>query len=315
MKRIIILGANGYIGRQLSQGLAGEAGGHLTLVSRNLDAARFAQICPRGDLISADFNETDRMVNICRKADIIIDLINATPPRNAEGAVAEDVENNLLPHITFFERMAERSQAKLIFFSSGGTVYGNADRLPIQEDAPARPISPYGASKLTLERYLSMFHAAKGMDYSILRVGNIYGPDQPVKRGQGVIPALLEAVFEDRAFKLFGEGRARRDYVYADDVIEAVKALIAAPDTSGLTLNIGSGRGHSVQDILQAFRQWSQTEPEIDHQEAGAQEVRDVILDISRARARLGWRPRVAFRDGLNRTFEHYAAHHAWRGR
>ena len=149
MKRIIILGANGYIGRQLSQGLANEAGTHLTLVSRNLDAARFAPICPHADLISADFNETDRMVNICRKADIIIDLINATPPRSVEGAVAEDVENNLLPHITFFERMAERSQAKLIFFSSGGTVYGNADRLPIQEDAPARPISPYGASKLT----------------------------------------------------------------------------------------------------------------------------------------------------------------------
>lgn len=305
MHRIVILGAGGFIGRSVAAGLARTGANSLVLVSRRPETVPGALKSDRVRLVEADFEDTERVVGICRDSDVVLNLVSGSTPRFTPTGAHGEARANVLPQIAFLEQMAEQSKARIVFFSSGGAVYGNPAHLPADETTPTNPISLYGMSKLTVEKHLALFRAIKGLDYTILRLGNVYGPGQSVKLRQGVVPAMFDCILQQRRFTLVGDGLRLRDYVFIDDVVDAVERVVRSPDVGGMILNIGSGEGHSVFDILSAVRACSGVELEVERADASPQEVADIVLDVRRAAETIGWRPGTTLAEGLAATWRH----------
>lgn len=308
MRRVVILGAGGFIGRSLAAGLVRTPEHALVLVGRRREALPEALEGDRVTLVEADFEDTERVAGICRDCDVVLNLVSGSTPRFTPTGAQGEARANVLPQIAFLEQMAEHSRARIVFFSSGGAVYGNPPRLPADEATPTSPISLYGMSKLTVEKHLELFRAIKGLDYTILRLGNVYGPGQSVKLRQGVVPAIFDCILQQRRFTLVGDGRGLRDYVFIDDVVDAVERVVRSPDVGGTILNIASGEGHSVLDILAAVSACSGVELEIEHIDASPQEVADIVLDVGRAAETIGWRPRTSLGEGIAGTWRHLMA-------
>jgi UDP-glucose 4-epimerase len=190
---------------------------------------------------------------------------------------------------------------RLVFVSSGGTIYGRADRHPTPEDTPHRPISSYGAGNLAVERLLFVHAERHGLDVRVARVANPYGPFQSGRRGQGVVAALLLHGLRGTPFPLMGDGAMVRDYVAVGDVVEAL-AMLAAHRGAHRVFNVGSGVGLSLRDLIGRVETVLERPIPIDPRPARALDVPVSILDVSRARAELGWAPRTPLDDGLRRT-------------
>lgn len=307
-KRVVILGAGGFIGRNLIRSLAIRRDIRLVLVGRN--EPQLAS--PRGPhpvrCIKGDFADTALMTELSANADVVINLISGSTPRYTPTGADGEARANVIPQIAFLEQMSRQSKARIVFFSSGGAVYGNPLTLPAAESCPTNPVSLYGLSKLTIEKHLQLFRSIAGLDYTILRLGNVYGPGQSVKHRQGVLAAVLDAAVGDRRFTLVGDGTNLRDYVYIGDVIDAVERVIATPDASGEIFNIGSGIGSTVFDIIAAVEACSGVHLALERVDASAQEVSDIVLDVTHAAQKLRWRPRVPLEAGIRETFEQFIA-------
>jgi UDP-glucose 4-epimerase len=312
-RRVVILGAGGFIGRHLTRSLAIRHDVRLVLVGRDEPQ----MVSPRGPhpvrCIKGDFADTALMTEVSADADVVINLVSGSTPRFTPTGADGEARANVIPQIAFLEQMSRQSKARIVFFSSGGAVYGNPLALPASESCPTNPVSLYGLSKLTIEKHLQLFRSIAGLDYTILRLGNVFGPGQSVKRRQGVLAAVLDAAIGDRRFTLVGDGTSLRDYVYIGDVIDAVERVIAAPDASGEIFNIGSGVGATVFDIIAAVEACSGVPLTLERVDASAQEVSDIVLDVTHAAQKLGWRPRVPLDAGIRDTFEQFIADHGGR--
>ncbi len=191
---------------------------------------------------------------------------------------------------------------KLVYPSSGGTVYGTPDRLPIPEDAPLRPGTPYAATKIAIESHLAAAHRVHGQDYAILRYGNPYGPRQDPAGKMGVVSVVFGLLRSGRTPTLYGDGTAVKDFFFASDAASAAIAALAPCDEH--LFNVGSGRGTSIRDLLEAMAKVTgrpfepQTAPPLPGDEPSC------VLDITRIRESLGWRPRVDLVTGLRRTWD-----------
>ena len=201
---------------------------------------------------------------------------------------------------------------KVVFAASGGTLYGepSPDALPIAETAigASEPLSPYGITKKAALGYLRFYSDVRGLDFTALALGNIYGPRQDPFGEAGVVAIFAQSLLRNEAPVLFGDGEQTRDYVFVDDVVEAFARAAAADRASGQVLNIGTGIETSVNDIfanLAAAVGWA-GEPA--HGPLPDGELRRICLDASRAARELGWRASTALPDGLLRTVEHLRA-------
>ena len=309
-KRVVILGAGGFIGRHLARSLAARRDVRLVLVGRDDPPPMALSGSHPVRRVKGDFADTALMTEVSAGADVVINLVSGSTPRYTPTGADGEARTNVIPQIAFLDEMSRRSKARIVFFSSGGAVYGNPLALPAAETCPTNPVSLYGLSKLTIEKHLQLFHSIAGLDYTILRLGNVFGPGQSVKRRQGVLAAVLDAAVGNRRFTLVGDGTNLRDYVYIGDVIDAVERVIAAPDASGEIFNIGSGVGATVFDIIAAVEACSGVHLTLERVDASAQEVGDIVLDVTHAAQKLGWRPCVPLEAGIRRTFEQFIGDH-----
>ncbi|MBD0272206.1 MAG: NAD-dependent epimerase/dehydratase family protein, partial [Acetobacteraceae bacterium] len=192
---------------------------------------------------------------------------------------------------------------KVVFLSSGGTVYGIPNSVPIREDAPTDPISAYGVSKLAVEKYLHLYRHLHSLDYAVLRVANPFGPWQEPDRRQGVVTALIQSVLDGRPAEIWGDGRVVRDYLYAADVAEAV-ADAAAYAGSHRVFNVGSGIGRSVLDLLCDVGAALGQEAAVAavHKPGRAVDVPMNVLDTALIRREMGWAPRTGWAEALGET-------------
>jgi UDP-glucose 4-epimerase len=203
-----------------------------------------------------------------------------------------------------FEAAKRQRGLRIVFASSGGTVYGSLTSASANECHTTRPRCAYGVSKLAVEHYLTLYGDIWGVDGISLRMGNPYGPGQNVRRNFGAISTFSSRAAKGEPIRIFGDGMVVRDYIYITDLIDAV---IAAGKFRGdvATLNIGSGIGKSLNDVVDVLRGLAEHPPIIvDYVEARDLDVPVSVLDISLAKAKLTWRPRVSFRDGVRMTFE-----------
>jgi UDP-glucose 4-epimerase len=199
----------------------------------------------------------------------------------------------------------------LLFASSGGTVYGRVDQLPIGEATPLAPISAYGAEKVAAEAYLHVIAHGYGLKVTVLRVANLYGPGQQPGRGQGVIATALHRALTGVPLEVWGDGSTIRDYVYIDDVAEAFMAVLDQPKPFQI-LNIGTGIGTSLTSLIQVMEQVLERRIAVTRLPARPVDVPANQLDISRIAREYGWRPKIRLREGLFETVRWMSGSEVW---
>ena len=297
----LVTGGAGFIGSHLVDALI--ARGDAVAVIDDLSSGKSGYLDPAADLHESDIRDG-----------CVADIVSAIRPDVVFHGAAQisvsvstrnpklDAETNILGTINILDAMAAAGSSKMVFVSTGGAMYGEPDPLPAAESAPARPAAPYGASKLAAENYLPVYKALHGTNYSIIRPANVYGPRQDPHGEAGVVAIFTRAMLADGPIKIFGDGTDERDYVFVEDVVDA---LVRASDRPGTgPYNVGSGVGTSVNEIasrLASLTGYSR-EPEPGPPRPG--DLRRISLDASLAKKELGWSPTTNLNDGLRQTVE-----------
>jgi UDP-glucose 4-epimerase len=294
---ILLIGGNGFLGGALARALA-RAGREVHVLSRSAEAGQRDGIAfHRGS--QDDIAIVAPLLKECRT---VIHLASTTTPGSSARSPGIDTEENLLPATMLTKAMSVLPPDRLVFVSSGGAVYGNPERLPVDESCALRPLSYHAAGKVALEALFSAFAHANGVSLAILRPSNIYGPGQPLRCGFGLVRTLLEKALRGEAVEMWGDGSAVRDYLNIDDVVEACTRLIDNAQASGL-FNAGSGTGTSIKDLITLVAQVTGRAPRIIERPARGTDVRAIVLDCTRLHAATAWKPTVALQEGLERTW------------
>lgn len=299
---ILVIGGSGFTGRNLVR----------RLVSRGESVVSTSRSVPARDEIPAvrrhqvDLRTFDRWPALLDGVSTVYHLAWSTVPATAASAPISDVEDNVVGSLRLLEALRSRPETRLVFASSGGTVYGGLTRIPVREDDPAAPISAHGAAKLAVERYIAEFAQLHGIPAVTLRIGNTYGPGQLSSPMFGAVAAFCRHAVAGEPISIYGDGSIVRDYVYIDDVVDALLAAGAATGRHR-TFNIGSGRGTSLNELVRMIEGVLGRPVEVRHLPGRTYDIPVSVLDIGRARAGLGWQPRMAIEDGIARVLQSYA--------
>ena len=294
----LVLGGNGFIGSHVVDELL-RLGHGVRVFDRRPE--EFREPLPRVDYRRGDFSDIFAVSEALEGVDWVFHLVSTTVPGTSNLDPVSDIQSNLVGSVNLFRAMVESGVRRILFLSSGGTVYGVPERIPIPEEHPLRPICSYGVVKVAIENYLTMFERLHGLTPVVLRPSNPYGPRQGRHGVQGVIATFLRKLCGDQELSVWGDGSVRRDYVYIQDL--ARLCVAAASSDKGGVFNAGSGISHSINELLALLGRITGREPRVRHAPARPFDVADVALDISRAKAEFDWLPAVDLRDGLARTF------------
>lgn len=306
MTRCVVFGGAGFLGQHLLANL-GSTGRDLVCVDR--DRSRPRQLPANCTFVEAS-EEPLFYRDVLRDVDEIVDLAYTSVPKTSFEDPVSDIFDNLPRVVRLCRSAVESRVARMVFISSGGAVYGQSDGLPVSEDHPTNPISPYGITKLAVEKYAMMFHASDGLPAICLRPGNAYGQRQQPFRGQGFVATAIASILLGRAVEVFGETGSIRDYVHVDDISGAIANALDAGQP-GATYNVGTGVGTSNLMILEQLRTLSEAdgfEMDVIHHPARAFDVFANVLDSSRLREATGWHTRVSLEQGLACTWAWYVA-------
>ncbi len=293
--RCVVLGGGGFIGTNLRLALT-NAGADVIGFGRK---PRFA--IDAGQWVDGEFDDSTAIAAAVRGADRVFHLVGAADPGQSNLDPVLDARVHVPASLAVLEACRNADVGKLVFLSSGGTVYRPGLALPIAEDAPCDPISAYGIGKLTIEKYCALFQRLYGLDTVILRIANPFGPYQSPQRGQGFVAKLMHRAMNRQTIDLWGDGSAIRDFLFVDDV---VTAMLAAADRLGVLgpINIGSGVGRSLRDVIADVEQVLGHPVGINYQVGRAADTPANVLDIRRAADLLDWRPACPWVEGLQRT-------------
>ncbi|OQA91335.1 MAG: UDP-glucose 4-epimerase [Bacteroidetes bacterium ADurb.Bin234] len=296
----LVIGGNGFIGSHLVDRLLSE--GHVVHV---FDRQSELYRKPLEGVIYhiQDFGNRSILSEALNNIDIVFHLISTTVPKTSNYDPIFDVMSNVVETIFLFEQCVERKIKKTVFVSSGGAVYGTPTAVPVSEDSPLNPESSYGISKLTIEKYLELFHRLYGLEYVIVRPSNPYGERQNYEGNQGVIAVFMGKIAKNQAIDIWGDGSSIKDYVYITDLIDGIYKA-AFSNTKHRVFNIGSGAGHSINDVLKLLTQIIEKKILVNYKPQEAFDVSKIYLDITRARRELGWEPQISLDAGLSRTWE-----------
>ena len=251
----------------------------------------------------ADFGNRTLLAEALNDIDVVFHLISTTVPKTSNDDPAFDVMSNVVETINLLEKCVERSVKKIVFLSSGGTVYGAPAFLPVTEDHPTHPDCSYGITKLTIEKYLALFQLLYGLDYVVLRPSNPYGPRQNPLGIQGAISVFLGRIAAGKPIEIWGDGEIVRDYVFVDDLVDGVFGA-ATRTTASRILNLGSGEGHSLNTIVDTMRRIIGDDVRVVYAAKRSFDVPRIYLDISRANEELAWQPFTSLDTGIRKTWE-----------
>jgi len=245
----------------------------------------------------------DAALNSC---DILFHLASSTIPSSSNEDPIFDIESNLVASVRLIEAAKEARVVKIIFVSSGGTVYGVPEYIPIDEFHNLNPICSYGISKLATEKYLAMYNHIGGANFEIFRLSNPYGPYQDPASLQGVIPVFMKKVLSGERVTVWGDGEVVRDFIFIDDVIDIfIRSLDKEAEIKNKVYNLGSGVGMSVNNILDSIVKVCSKEADVHYQSSRSIDVPRNVLDISAIKRAYSWQPEVSLEIGLIKTMEY----------
>jgi UDP-glucose 4-epimerase len=304
--KTLVTGGAGFIGSNLVDRLL--ADGHEVVAVDDLSTGTMANLEKALGSASCRFEQVDittpAFVALVGevKPEVIFHLAAQVDVRISVADPLNDARLNILGTINVCEAGRHAGVRKVVFTSSGGTIYGSPSPLPADETVPVNPLSPYAVGKVTGELYLAAYLEMYGLDWTSLAFGNVYGPRQNPHGEAGVVAIFGTAMLEGRPTKIYGDGTATRDYVFIDDAVEAF--VLAAGGGGGRRLNIGSGIEMSVLELhrIVAAAAGAPDEPVLAPGRTG--ELQAISLDATAARAELGWAPTVDFATGVGRTVE-----------
>lgn len=293
-----MVGASGFIGGALCANLVA-AGASVLGVGRRERPADFPAAAQwrSGDLASLpDLREA------LAGAEMVFHLVSGALPVDSNRDPAQDVLDALVPTLRLLDVAKDYGVRKVVFTSSGGTVYGVPTTIPIVESARTQPISAYGVGKLAIEKYLHLYKHLYGLDFLALRVANPYGPRQDFTKAQGLVASVMHRTLTGAPIEVWGDGEVVRDFIHVDDVAAALCAA-ATYQGSETVMNIGSGRGFSVLEVIADVADAAGVErPVITWRPGRPADVPINVLDIELAGRELGWRPEIDWRPGLIQT-------------
>lgn len=293
---VLLLGGGGFIGQATARRLASDAMEvHILARQHSLLAA------PGIHSHVGDISDSAILDTLLPQCGTVVHLASSTTPGSSANKPSDELDN-LRSTLNLLDRLHNQKKIHLIFVSSGGTVYGNPPHIPVNEDAPFAPRSYHGAGKMALEGFFQASRAS-GNAVTILRPSNAYGPGQDLRQCFGFVRTVLEHARNNSPLEIWGDGETVRDFVYVEDVAEAITLTIGNPSDNG-TYNVGSGQGHTLNEVLALAKRVTGVEITALHKSARGGDVRGVVLNVSRIRSKLDWQPRINLEEGLRRTWE-----------
>lgn len=304
--KILVLGGLGFLGRNAVK----------TLIKRGYSVRVFDRRVPNDaevidlfgtsdniDFIAGDFLDKKLILLALSGCDSCLHLITTTLPATSNADKIYDVSSNLIGSIQVLEAMRELEIGKLIFLSSGGTVYGNPLYTPIDENHPTHPRSSYGIVKLAIEKYCYLFNELHNMKAFVLRLSNPYGAGQLGTGIQGAIPVFVHRALMGEPIEIWGDGKVIRDYVHIDDVSAAIVSAVEYQGNETI-FNIGSGSGTSLNQIIGSIEHALKRKVNVNYQPARSLDVSVSVLDITKAISEFAWMPRVPLEEGIRTVVE-----------
>ena len=299
--KVLVTGGAGFIGSHVVDRLMDM--GHQVVVVDDFRSGRPSNLPPDVPVYRTDIS-TPALEEVFRKErpDLVCHYAAQISVQLSMQDPLEDADTNVRGSLNLLQNCVRYGVRKVVYTSSGGAIYGEPLHLPCDENHPVHPLAHYGVSKYAVENYLYVYRQSYGLDYTVLRLSNVYGPRQDPFGEAGVVAIFSQAMLQGKPMIINGNGEQERDFLYVKDVVEA--SITALEAGSGEAFNIGTGRGASVNEIYSLLKKVADYPSEASHGPPKPGEVFKIYLDISKARRELGWEPRFSLEEGLKDTLE-----------
>jgi UDP-glucose 4-epimerase len=299
--RVLVLGGSGFLGSHIVDKFLGERH-HVTVY--DLYPERFRR-SPHGiTFVTGDFGNVGALEELIASGfDAVIHCVSTTTPKSSIESPEFDIQSNVIGTLHLLEICVRHKIGKLVFLSSGGTVYGDIGDLDVVDETHSvRPMCSYGVSKLMIEHYLDVYRQLRGLNSVVVRLSNPYGERQSPLRALGALTVFLHRTLRRQTVEVWGDGSVTRDFIYVGDVANAVYLATVNPLTG--IYNVGTGSGLSLKDILGHIAEVVGVEPEVHWMPARSFDVPRIVLNARKLTEATGWTCATSLQDGIARTTE-----------
>ena len=296
---ILLIGGGGFLGLNLTRALA-QAGHQVHIADLNVNSTSLLEgiqgYCGAFPLDIANTNEILNYIS-SSKINCVVNLASNLIPSSSYETYSQERTNFLSPISTLLDGLAE-NEVKYVYFSSGGTIYGSSSKSSVNEGDPKNPISYYGLSKLWHEELILNASHAKNLPYLVLRPSNPFGPMQNPLKKQGLIAVAVDKMSRNEDIEIWGDGSVVRDYIWVGDLCHAIVGLLEKGCWNEI-YNIGSGVGHSINDVLSTIRSLLGTTSKVVYSPARIEDVKHIVLDVQKLRSAIDFHP-LDLRQGID---------------
>lgn len=301
--KILLLGAAGFIGTNLTIELAKKTEDEITLVDRS--KAFFKPIVDMNlnnvRILEADLTVDMDFDSILKEQEVVYHLVSTTVPTTSNQHISQELVSNVVFSTNLFEACIRCGVKKVVFVSSGGTVYGKEVDCPLKEKTATNPISSYGVQKITIEKLLYLYRYMYGLDYRIIRLANPYGPYQRPNGVLGAVTTFTYKALKGDEITVYGDGSVVRDFIYIDDAIRAIMKIVNG-ENKHRTFNLGCGYGTSIKQVLETIEKALGIKLNVSYLEGRKVDVPVNYLDISRYEKYYGALNPISLEDGIRKT-------------
>lgn len=302
---ILIFGAAGFIGTNLTIELAKNSNNNITLVDKKIEFFPKIEVFNYSNIKieTANFDLDTDFERLLYGQNVVFHLVSTTVPTTANQRIAEELTSNVVVTAKMLDACVKCQVNRVVFMSSGGTVYGRNNQCPLKESMNTRPISSYGIQKDTIEKLLYLYNYMHNLDYRVIRLANPYGPYQRPNGVQGAVTTFTYKAMKNEKIVVYGDGSVIRDFIYIEDAIKAI-CQIAFSEDGYKTYNVGSGYGTSIKDVLETIQHTLNLKVDVEYKPGRMVDVPVNYLDISRYESVFGKITMLTLDEGIVKTAE-----------